>query len=215
MKRFNELTDLEKMGLTDSEVEQYTKIDCAYRGIIIPIPPKEKAKTVFEPSTKFYTTSYSGPYFTSIEDAEAYSDIMKKSFGGNPIAGDYNRPYYAKPTDKNSDITSKLLYTQEEAKELEQVFKDNKQIDLDWKDYHTALKDYNGVVKEIWGEIAELKFKKEREEYYDKVYQDYVDLANGDDNIGFTFFSKAYKSASLSDVDRSIVDEILNRVIVE
>lgn len=209
MKRFNELTDLEKIGLTDLEVEQYTKIECAYRGIIIPVPPKEKAKTVFEPSTKFYTASYGSPYFTSIEDAEAYSDIMKKSFDSSPIAGDYDKPYYANPAYKNKDITSRLLYTQEEAKELEQVFKDNKQIDLEWKDYYTALKYYEGVEKEIWSEIAELKYKKEREEYYDKVYQDYVDLANGGNNIGFTFFEKAYKTANLSNVDRKIVDEIL------
>lgn len=210
MKRFNELEDLEKIGLTDLEVEHYAKIECAYRGIIIPVPPKEEPKTVFEPTTKFFASSYSGPYFTNLEDVEDYNNIMKKSFSGSPIAGDYNRPYYAKPSDKNSDITTKLLYTQEEAKELEQVFKYNKQIDVEWKEYKAATKDYNDIVKEIWEEIHEISYKKGREEYYNKVYQDYVDLAGGVNKIGFTFFEKAYKSANLSDVDRDIVDKILN-----
>jgi hypothetical protein len=210
MKRFNELTDLEKIGLTEVEIEQYTKVECAYRGIIIPVPPKEKPKTVFEPSAKFFAASYSGPYFSCIEDAEDYNDTMKKSFSGNTIAGDYNKPYYAKPADKSGEVSTKLLYTQEEAKELEEVFKYNKQLDLEWKGYHEAVKGFNDVHREIYDEILDLKYKKERGEYYAKVFQDYIDLANGDNNIGFTFFEKAYKSAKLSDVDRDIVDEILN-----
>ena len=62
----------------------------------------------------------------------------------------------------------------------------------------------------MWTEIGEIQFYNKRLEFYNKVYQDYVELAGGLNDVAYTFFDKAYRTANLSDVDRKIVDSILN-----
>jgi hypothetical protein len=62
----------------------------------------------------------------------------------------------------------------------------------------------------MWEEIKDINYVNSRKEHYGKVYNDYLDLAEGNEKTAYTFFSKAYATLSLSDVDREIVDAILS-----
>ena len=66
----------------------------------------------------------------------------------------------------------------------------------------------------MWTEIGEIQFYNKRLEFYDKVYQDYIELAGGLKDIAYTFFDKAYKTANLTEIDREIVDNILNEEVI-
>jgi hypothetical protein len=64
--------------------------------------------------------------------------------------------------------------------------------------------------KDMWEEIKDINYANSRKEHYNKVYNDYLDLAEGNEKMAYTFFSKAYSTLSLSDIDKEIVDGILS-----
>jgi len=88
MKRFNELTNEEKVVLTSEQVEYYAKLDCANRGIVIPQKPINQLKDVIKPSEKYYQVGWESFVFKTEQDAQEYVDIKNKtlsikSFGSN------------------------------------------------------------------------------------------------------------------------------------
>ena len=96
---------------------------------------------------------------------------------------------------------------------LKTILEYNAETSKEWKEYNESLSKYNEVEASIWEEINEINFRNSREMFYDKVYSDYLTLANDNHKIAYTFFDKAYRNISLNDLDREIVDKILNTPI--
>jgi hypothetical protein len=212
MKPFNELTNEEKVDLTTEQVNYYAKMDCANRGIIIPQKPISELQQVAPPTQKYYQVGYESFVFETDKEAQDYIDAKNKALKVKCIGGGYDsKNQYTSGRDNNyNDFKSIILYTREEAESIKEIVKANTEATKEWNEYNNSLKEYNDIVSGMWDEIGDIKYTNSRKEYYNKVYKDYLDLAEGDNKIAYTFFSKAYSTISLSDVDRDIVDAILN-----
>lgn len=212
MKTFFDLSAEEKVALTTEQVQYYAKIDCANRGIIIPQKPISEVQEVAKPTGKYYTVGYESFAFETETDAQNYIDAKAKSFKIGSIGSSYDskNQYVGAPMDDYKEIKTIILYTAEEAKELKDTLTANSEAAKEWTSYNNSLKQYNDIVAGIWDEIRDINYVNSRKEYYDKVFNDYLDLAEGNNKTAYTFFSKAYKTFSLSDIDREIVDAILD-----
>lgn len=212
MKTFSELSAEEKVGLTTEQVQYYAKLDCANRGIIIPQKPILEVQQVASPTAKYYIVGYESFAFETEADAQNYIDLKSKSFKIATIGSDYNNKnqYVGARTEDYKEIKTIILYTAEEANTLKDVLKSNSDASKEWTTYNSSLKEYNEIVSEMWEEIKDINYVNSRKEYYDKVYNDYLELAEGNNKTAYTFFSKAYSTVSLNDADRGIVDAILS-----
>lgn len=217
MRKFDDLSTEEKLALTAEKVQYYAKIDCANRGIIIPQKPISEVQEVAKPTGKYYTVGYESFAFETEADAQNYIDAKAKSFKICSIGNDYNNKsqYVGAPTEDFKEIKTIILYTAEEARELKDTLTTNSEASKEWTSYNNSLKQYNDIVNGMWDEIKDINYVNSRKEYYDKVYNDYLDLAEGNNKTAFTFFSKAYSTISLNHIDRNIVDLILNAPICE
>ena len=212
MKTFDQLTKEEKVTLTGEEVQYYAKIDCANRGIIIPQKPINTIKDVIPPTQKYYQVGYESFVFETDKEAQDYIDAKGKALQVKSIGNSYDdkNKYVSERNSEYKDFKSITLYTKEEATDLKSILEYNAETEKEWKKYNESLKEFNSIVDSMWTEIGEIQFYNKRLEFYNKVYQDYVELAGGLNDVAYTFFDKAYRTANLSDVDREIVDSILN-----
>jgi len=216
MTRFDGLTNEEKIALTTEQVEYYAKLECAHRGIIIPQKPINELKEVLKPSQKFYQVGYESFVFETEQDAQDYIDAKSKSLQIKSIGNSYDakNQYVSERSSDSKDIKTITLYSKEEGVTLKDILQYNSETSKEWSDYEKALADFKGIASDFWDEINEILFRNSRTAFYSKIYNDYLSLANGDLVIAFNFFEKAYRDANLTEVDREIVDEILNQPIV-
>ena len=212
MKTFYDLTKEEKVVLTEEQVNYYAKLDCANQGLIIPQKPINELKPVIAPTQKYYQIGYDSFVFETEQEAQDYIDAKGKAFQVKSIGNNYDNKnqFISEKVVDYKEIKSTILYTKEEAADLKSVLEYNAETEKEWKKYNESLKEFNSIVSSMWTEIYEIQFYNKRLEFYNKVYQDYVELAGGSNGVAYTFFDKAYRTANLSDVDREIVDSILN-----
>lgn len=211
-KIYIELTEEEKVKLTYEDILFYAKLECANAGIIIPQEPTNKTKEVLQPSKKYYQIYYDSIVFETEADAQNYLDLKKKSLKIVGLTNDYDtKKSYAKRYDNNEEIKHVILYTESEGEDIKDILKYNEEVHKERKIYNNALSGLNSFTDKIWNEINEINFKKTRKEYYQKVFNEYLDLAQGNNETAITFFSKAYKNAQLTDIDSLIVLDILNK----
>lgn len=212
MKTFYDLTKEEKVVLTEEQVNYYAKLDCANQGLIIPQKPINELKPVIAPTQKYYQIGYDSFVFETEQEAQNYIDAKGKAFQIKSVGNHYDskNQYISDKVLDYKEIKSTILYTKEEAADLKSVLEYNTETEKEWKKYNESLKEFNSIVSSMWTEIGEIQFYNKRLEFYNKVYQDYVELAGGLTDVAYTFFDKAYRIANLSDVDREIVDSILN-----
>lgn len=218
MKTFYDLTEEEKLTLTSEQVQYYAKIDCASRGIILPQKPINKLKEVVAPSQKYYQVGYESFVFETDKEAQDYIDAKSKALQVKTIGNNYDskNQYVSERHSDYKEIKSTILYSKEEAADLKSVLEYNAETSKEWSEYDKALVEYNKIERFIWDEIEEIQYKNSRIAYYDKVYNDYLELAQNDENMAWAFFDKAYRTLSVGELDREIIDEMLNRpTIVE
>jgi hypothetical protein len=216
MKRFDQLTREEKKVLTEEQVNYYARLECADRGIIIPQKPINEVKIVKEQSQKFYSVDYESFVFSSEQDAQDYIDARKKGLRVCSIGNSYlASTQYTKKDNYTGRIETKLLYSEDEAKELKDLLSYNSETGKEWEEYNKSLKEYNDIVNWIWEEINDINHYDLRVEYYDKIYNSYLELAENNNSVAHTFFTKAYQDISLNDIDRDIVDKIIKEPVVD
>lgn len=219
MKTFYDLNDEQKIALSNEQVEYYARIECANRGIVMPIKPVGELKEVQPPTTKFYTVGYESKLFEKESDAELYCKLIcATALSAHSIGKDYetNTQYAKKQVDRKQEIKSNLFYTEEEAIFLKEVLQYNSDLKSELKKYNEANEAFLGIQQDIFNEISEISYKNARLSHFLKIYDDYVVLAEDNLQVAYSFFEKAYKKAQLSDIDSEVVSEILkDKQIIE
>jgi len=141
MKTFYDLNDEEKISLSDEQVEYYARVECANRGIVMPIKPVGELKEVQPPTTKFYTVGYDSKLFLKESDAELYCELIYvTALSSHNIGKDYetNTQYAKKQVDRKQEIKSNLFYTEEEAISLKEILQHNADLKSEIKKYNEA-----------------------------------------------------------------------------
>lgn len=211
MKRFNELTKEEKVELTEEQLLHYVKLECADKGIIIPQKPIQEVQETPLPTTKFYSVGYNSFVFRTEQEAQNYADAISKALSVGTTSD--NRSFIKGVYERSLDIKSQTVYTEEEYKLLREALESNKEIQKEWENYNSQLSTFNSILGGMQYEIYDINHFNRRVAVYDKIYNDYLELAQGDVEVAHAFFSKAYKDANLDDIDRQVVDNILNTPI--
>lgn len=213
MKTFSDLSDLEKTELSTEQVQYYAKIDCANKGIIIPIKPVLELKKVEEPTQNYFQVGYESFVFEKIEDAQNYIDSKAKAFQIKTIGNNYDSrsQYVSERASDYKEIKTIVLYAKEQSLELKDILEHNATVSKELKAYEESLVEYNKIESAIWEEINEINYRNSRVDFYNKIYNDYLELANNDISIAYNFFEKSYGKIQLNDVDEEIVKGMLIR----
>lgn len=217
MKTFYDLTSEEKINLSEEQVDYYTKIECANRGIIIPLKPIIEIKEVLKPTARYYQVGYNSFVFNTEQEAQNYVKAAEKALSISNIGNNYDSKHqYVKGLVTDSkEIKSVILYTKNEADEIKETIIKNTEAEKEWSAYQKSMEQLNSISNNIWDEISEIKFKNQRILHYKKVYSDYLELSGNNEDVAFSFFKKAYENQSLSDIDKEIVSEIINSPRIE
>jgi SepF-like predicted cell division protein (DUF552 family) len=212
MKTFYDLTDEEKMNLTEDQIIYYAKLECAQRGIIVPLKPVNELKEFKTPSKKFYQVGYESFVFETEEDAQKYVDIITKALTVKRLGNDYNsKDQYVTTINTTTEIKPITLYTEEEAKNVKSDVLYNESLTNQITTFEKANMEFNLIVKELKDCVEEFLYYSGRVDYYGKVFEEYLTLAEGNHEMAQTFFNKAYSSARLSEVDAEIVAKMIKK----
>lgn len=217
MKTFYDLREEEKVVLTTEQVYYYAKLECANSGIIIPQKPINIIKEVVPPTKKYYQVGYESFVFETDKEAQDYINAKSRSLQVKSIGNNYDNKnqYVSERYTDYKDFKSITLYGKEEAIELKAVLEYNAETSKEWKDYNDSLTKYNEIESNMWKEIQEINYRNSREMFYNKIYSDYLVLAENSHKVAYIFFDKAYRNIQLSDLDREIVDIILSNPTLE
>ena len=212
MKTFYDLSTEEKLQLTSEQIDYYARLDCANSGVIIPARPIEQTSIVAQPTHEFHSVGYESYYFDNLAEAKTYADLKNKALQSKTIG----KHKFSCKNDYTQELMTTKMYTQEEANDLKGVLEKNASIEKEWKDYEIALKGYNEAHAAISTEISNLRYRENRVNHFQKVFDDYLELAGNNQKIAFNFFEKAYASANLDDVDSEIVSDTLKmKAVIE
>lgn len=212
MKTFYDLTDEEKMNLTEDQIIYYAKLEGAQRGTIIPLKPVNELKEFKTPSKKFYQVGYESFVFETEEDAQKYVDIIAKTLTVKRLGNNYgSKDLYVTTRDTTTEIKLITLYTEEEMKNVKSDLLYNESLTNEITAFEEANKEFNLIGEELKNCVEELLYYSGRVDYYGKVFEEYLTLAEGNHEMAQTFFNKAYSSARLSEVDAEIVAKMIKK----
>ena len=191
MKYFNDLTDVEILGLTDTDIQNYIELDIAVAGIKFVEKPtmEEPVKVNIVPKDVAYQVG--DLLFADAETAQKVANLVS-----------YKRCYdtgynykFLKPAEETSVDTVKF-YTEVQLlqykDELEVYHKLKGVYDKLKKEYTAYLDSVRGIKSNVLDRVQVCKEEVERIENLKGQYSKYLELANQDSEIAKNFFVKAY-----------------------
>jgi len=209
MKTINDYTKEEIIALTDDKITNLISLSKAQSGIKLLKKPVEPTYNEIPPPDKtIFKVSGVNIYFEKRETAEEISKILRSNFStlrektydySVDSEYEYDKPISSRYGFNNAGVIiveelsvySFELYTQikgklEYNKQLKNVYdKDKKEYD---KENDIAL----DIVNNIYDKINEVKKEQQEKEKMLERYQEYLKLAEQNQDIAWTFLKKAY-----------------------
>lgn len=211
MKRYSELSTEEFIKLNDNEIEQLIKLECAYEGVILSPMPEEptyeeepnadgpiayklsdisnivvKDKNILVDLIEFLEVNR--PMLYSIDNMHIgdksfniVTDLKRHNWGNERMEFDIKRisTYDIKTVDSYKEkIRSNQTLTDKYKEDIKKWKEGRNGFDSIVREVHDA---YNNAIS-----INENKCDKLNQ------FKEYLDLADGDEDIAWTFFNKAY-----------------------
>lgn len=201
MKTFEQLNDGELVTLTQEQIDEYIKLKKAEQGIKILVMPTYPAiREIPEPETTVYEVA--GYSFLTPEPAQEICEIINKHASKQrECTYDWNinrDTYYEKPKSYISmeSVSIKKVFSQEKFQEIKDILKSNKLIKDSYEkvkeEYDEENEKASEIIENIYEQIQKAKDRIEIFREYKLRIVDYIKLANGDTNIAWNFFDKAY-----------------------
>lgn len=201
MKTFEQLNDSELVQLTQDEIDYYVKLKKAETGIrIINLPENPKYQDIPSPDLEMYEVS--NYIFKEKEKAEEIANVINKHLSGAFTSSyDYYRSgsdtKYAKSYDGSLETVNIVrLYSQSMYNSIKDTVSSNKKIKEAYekieKEYDDENEKASEIVEKINQSIIEARERIQKFIDYKSRIVDYVKLANGDRDIAWNFFDKAY-----------------------
>lgn len=218
MKSYTELSSRERLALTDEEIRDYAKRELLMKGTKITVEPEKPKVTpddIIKKMDHILIFTVAGNHFANESDARDFVDTKRYDTKYPNYA--YDTPFYV-PIEKDSylnGISSKLVPTYESfekySSEYEESKKDMKIYTALKDEYDQSIKDLNDEIRTINDSIRVLREEDDRVLRIKAVWDEYVSLANGDENIAKEFFVKAYGAVTYYDYIKEIeYEEVTN-----
>lgn len=195
MQWINELTDQEIMSLSDEQVIAMVKRKCAEEGVKILENPEEPIAIQIQPELMLYQVgSY---FFENSADADAAVLVLVKAFeqqydystgyhykfpkriDGSGLSVEPTKMFSKKQIDSYRDELVAYKEAQERHSELS-------------KEYKESLSHREQFVDEIWSKVREVRAKYDKLNSMRSQYREYIVIGNGDEQLAWQFFVKAY-----------------------
>ena len=189
MKRLKDLTADELLA-DDFDVKALIEIECAFQGVVIPIEPEYLPIPKPTPADKtFYECN--GQLFKSVKDAETFTNIAYyKNYDSECPEPLINNSY-------NSSINKKFYYSPDvyaNNKGLIKLKETNKNRNSNLKaEYLNILNPYETIETDIHEAIQDIRDERQRESCQIKIFQSYLDLADGNYITAIKFYENAYE----------------------
>lgn len=223
MKDFKELTNQEVYDLTSEEIEIYKKLVLAENGVKFPVEPIKPELEEEKGDITVYTIDglsekWNGLCFESMGDAVSFADFVRNAkgigFKSNNSKIDYNTFFFEHglPKDwKGKDLTllvgAETIFSKEKFNEVANNVKAYKKAMEKYKSDREAYDKTCERAKVLTSFIDERVFEV-REDIDNKkkltrlFVNDYLPLAEGDNDIAIKFLDKAY---NITDDDKEYI----------
>lgn len=209
MKRFTEYTDMELANMTSEELDKLIDIECMETGapISVQIPVYLDVPEISEPTEKVYIINAGDIIMTSYEEAEKVRDfiigIKTRVESGYGSSCGYDRKF-VKPYDGYVYIKKDTYYSKEDFSKMEELLKtvrekesQNKERRKKYTDSLEKRRKVEAFVMDAYYEACDYKNNVEEAK---KIYEKYIELADGNTEIAEKFFSKSEYGDYLDEV---------------
>ncbi len=199
-----DFTGEEVENLTDEKVQKLINFECADAGApMLPERPDLPTKPDYKPDMQLYQVG--GYYGWYVRTAEEAASILKVLGGVELWDTDYTNSYDNKRAKRKesfdsagkieaSNVFSPELWDKIKS-EMEAYNVSKKNYDRQLESYNQAYKERNNISDYVWEIISDARaFKRKREEL-EQFKRNYLELADGNEELGSKFFTKAYPDA--------------------
>jgi len=201
LKVFEQLTDNELLSLSQEDIDWYIELKKAETGIkIIKCPETPIYREIPKTDLKLYDVL--GLNFESLEDATDIANFVNtKISSAFNIHSDYwnsRSEKYAEPYNgKLAEVKIESVYKQETYNSIKDVILSNKKIEDSYnelkREYDDEQDKSQEIINNIYNKISDARERRNKFiEYIDRI-KDYLRLSNGNEDIAWNFFTKAYE----------------------
>lgn len=204
-KEFKSLSAAELIVLTDEDLDRYVKLDLLHAGVKIPVQPVEPIyQQVPEPDVTAYTVEGFDGLFTSNREADAVASLI----GSSKLkisSYEYSVGYefrYAKEYFKNKygeksiTVSSSKLYSEALFKDITSKLSANKFLKDDYEkleeEYKKDFSNTSEIHDSIYDKYSEALTRYNYLEGLKERFEQYLSLADGDEEQALKFFKNAY-----------------------
>jgi hypothetical protein len=199
-------TGQEVEQLTDAQVQKIINFECADAGApMLPERPEQPEKPTHKPDMQLYQVGgyYGWHVRTPEEAATVLGALAKVVLWDTDYAGSNYNNKKAVKKDFNS-AQEKVEATNVFSPELwDKVKSEMEAYDQKKKAYDTAIESYNKADRArneisswVWGVVSEARSFAYKRTELEGFKQNYIDLAEGDLELGEKFFIKAYPDSN-------------------
>lgn len=200
MKNFDQLNDLELVELKSEDIEKYIKLKKAEAGVkIVNYPATPEYQQIPVPDLEVFQVC--GFSFTEREKAVEIAETINKHISSS-LSVDYNwrgdsRVKYAKPFSGSlAQVEVEKVYSWGVYESIKEIIESNARIEKAFKalkdEYEAEEDKAKELVDEVYNKINEAKERLEKFRNYKVRIIEYLQLANGDRDVAWNFFDKAY-----------------------
>jgi hypothetical protein len=202
MKTFEHLNDTELVSLTQDEINHYIKLKKAETGVrLLTLPDTPTYQDVPSPDVELYEVA--GYAFADKQKAQEIADAINKNISlAFKVDYDYwgsgSSDYkYAKPYDGSLEaIGIQRVFSQPVYNSIKTVIASNKKVREAWEklksEYEAEDEKATEIVNNIYDAINPARDRLAQFQTYKTRITEYLQLANGDRDIAWNFFDKAY-----------------------
>ena len=197
--RFNDLSYEEKAKLTDEQVKDFIKVECAYTGVkllpepIVPVKPEMGVKTDY-----FQIGYMSELIFLNLEDAEVVLKLLKEcDMVHTDYQGDCGEDTYVKSIKKFSErIRTDNFYTieqHEKNKDALVIYKKQKDAyDILLKEWNKSDSAVSRIQDNIYEEMQRIWGLERTRDRLTEEFCIYLSMAKGDNEIAIKFLVNSW-----------------------
>lgn len=203
------MTDQEVLALSDEKIEKMAKLALAGEGIQIVSEPKEPEYHIIPgPDKTIYDVDGCEMSFEDEDTAQSIRDLLQNSFSklrnteyDYKIGSDYKYEEqwhinkYSK-TDMILQVKKNLVYSGPLYAQILPMLQQNANAKEEYeklrKEYDTANQDSRDIVATVYDKVGEIRSKYAEFDRMFARYKEYIDLADGQEEIAWGFLKKAY-----------------------
>lgn len=201
LKPFETLTDEELLALTREQIDWYIKLKKAEAGVrIVNCPETPQYRAI--PDKDMTLFDVAGFNFEDRETAEEVAKLINSKIS-KAYRVDYewsmgSDKQYARPYEGNLvDVKIENVYKQETYNGIKDVLVSNKKIEKAYQEikdeYDEQESKSSDIINNIYNKIDEARRRKQDFEMAVERIKEYLRLSNGDTNIAWAFYEKAYE----------------------